>query len=96
VLTLILRDGRACIDSSAAERVMRPVALGRRSWTFAGSDAGGVRATAVYSLVDTAKMNGPDPEAYLHQVIQRIADQPVNRAAELLPWNLEGIRTRLD
>jgi transposase len=93
---LILRDGRACIDNSAAERVMRPVALGRRNWTFAGSDAGGVRAAAIYSLIETAKMSGVDPEAYLRHIIQRIADHPVNRVAELLPWNLEGIRTRLD
>jgi transposase len=95
-LTLILRDGRACIDNSAAERAMPPVALGRRNWTFAGSDAGGVRAAAVYSLIETAKMHGLDPEAYLRHVIHRIADHPVNRVADLLPWKLDGIRTRLD
>ena len=95
-LTLILRDGHACIDNSAAERAMRPVALGRRNWTFAGSDAGGVRAAAIYSLIQTAKINGLDPEAYLRHVIQRIADHPINRIAELPPWKLDGIRARLD
>jgi transposase len=90
------RDGRACIDNSAAERAMRPVALGRRNGTFAGSDAGGVRGATIYSLIETAKMGGLDPEACLCHVIQRIADHPVNRVAELLPWNLNGIRARLD
>ena len=95
-LTLILRDGRACIDNSAAERAMRPIAVGRRNWTFAGSDAGGHRADAIYSLIETAKVNGADPEGYLRQVIERIAEQSVNRVAELLPWNLMGLRARLD
>lgn len=95
-LTLILRDGRACIDNSAAERAMRPIAVGRRNWTFAGSDAGGERAAAIYSLIGTAKMLGSDPEAYLRHVIERIADHPVNRVAELLPWNVSGIAMRLD
>jgi hypothetical protein len=95
-LTLVLRDGRACIDNSAAERAMRPIALGRRNWTFAGSDAGGLRAAAIYSLIETTKANGHDPEAYLRHVIHRIADHPVNRIAKLLLWNIEGIRLRLD
>ena len=66
---LILRDGRACIDNSAAERAMRPIALGRRNWTFAGSDAGGERAAAIYSLIETAKLHGLDPEAYFRHVL---------------------------
>ena len=95
-LTLILRDGRACIDNSAAERAMRPIALGRCNWTFAGSDAGGDRAAAIYSLIETAKLHGLDPEAYLRDVIARITHHPVNRLDELLPWNLVGIQARLD
>jgi transposase len=95
-LTLFLRDGRACIDNSAAERAIRPLALGRRNWTFAGSDAGGERAAAMYSLIETAKLNGFDPEAYLRRVLERIADHPVNRVAELLPWTVHGLPARLD
>ena len=67
---------------------MRPVALGRKSWLFAGSDAGGERAAAIYSLISTAKLNGLDPEAYLRHVISCIADHPVNRVDKLLPWNI--------
>ena len=75
---------------------MRPIALGRRNWTFAGSDAGGERASAIYSLIETAKLHGCDPEAYLRRVIEQIADHPVNRVHELLPWNLHNLRQRLD
>jgi transposase len=95
-LTLVLRDGRACIDNNAAERSMRPMVLGRKNWLFAGSDAGGERAAAVYSLIETAKLNGLDPEDYLRQVLERIADHPVKRVHELLPWNVIGIHARLD
>jgi transposase len=95
-LTTVLRDGRACIDNSAAERAMRPVALGRRNWTFAGSDRGGERAAVFYSLIETAKMHGLDPEAYLTHVLERIASHPVNRVADLLPWNVTSVKPRLD
>jgi hypothetical protein len=81
-------DGRIEIDNCAAERALRAIALGRRNYLFAGSDAGGERAAAMYTLVGSAKLNGLDPEAYLRQVLARIADYPVNRIAELLPWNL--------
>jgi transposase len=95
-VTLILRDGRACIDNNAAERAMRPIPLGRKNWLHAGSDAGGERAAAILSLTETAKLNMLDPEDYLRQVLERIADHPVNRVHELLPWNLASVRTRLD
>jgi transposase len=95
-LTLVLRDGRVCIDNNAAERAMRPMCLGRKNWLFAGSDAGGERAAAAYSLIETAKLNGLDPEDYLRQVLERIADHPIKRVHELLPWNMTTIRLRLD
>jgi len=95
-LTLVLRDGRVCIDNNAAERSMRPMTLGRKNWLFAGSDAGGERAAAIYTLTETAKLNGLDPEDYLRTVLERIADHPVKRVHEFLPWSLGGIRHRLD
>jgi len=82
------QDGRIEIDNNAAERALRAVALGRKNYLFAGSDAGGERAAAIYSLIGTAKLNGLDPEAYLREVLQRIADHPINRIEELLPWNI--------
>jgi transposase len=86
-LTRFLIDGRLEIDNNAAERAIRPLALGRKNYLFAGSDAGGERAAAIYSLITTAKLNGLDPEAYLRHVISCIADHPINRIADLLPWN---------
>jgi transposase len=87
-LTRYLADGRLEISNNAAERAIRPLALGRKNWIFAGSDSGGERAAAIYTLIETAKLNGLDPEAYLREVFSRIADHPINRIADLLPWNL--------
>ena len=81
-------DGRIEIDNNAAERALRTVALGRKNYLFAGSDAGGEHAAAIYSLIGTAKLNNVNPEAYLRDVLTRIADHPINRIEELLPWNV--------
>jgi transposase len=82
-----LDDGSIEIDNNAAERALRVVALGRKNYLFAGSDAGGERAASIYSLIGSAKLNGIDPEAYLREVLTGIADHPINRIDELLPWN---------
>ena len=87
-LTRYCDDGQLEIDNNAAERGLRAVVLGRKNFLFAGSDAGGERAAAIYGLIGTAKLNGLNPEMYLRQVLSRIADHPINRIEELLPWNL--------
>ncbi len=87
-LTRYVDDGQLEIDNNAAERALRVVALGRKNFLFAGSDSGGERAAAIYSLLGSAKLNGLDPEIYLQHVLERIADHPISRINELLPWNV--------
>lgn len=85
-LTRYRDDGRIEIDNNAAERSLRVIALGRKNWLFAGSDGGGERAAAIYSLLGTAQLNGLNVEAYLRHVLERLPDHPINRVDELLPW----------
>lgn len=85
--TRFLTDGRICLTNNAAERALRCVAVGRRNWTFCGSDRGGERAAAIYSLIATAKLNDIDPEAWLADVLRRINDHPASKLDEFLPWN---------
>ncbi|OIN86518.1 MAG: IS66 family transposase [Alphaproteobacteria bacterium CG1_02_46_17] len=87
-LTRYTEDGRLEISNNAAERAIRPLALGRKNWLFAGSNAGGERAAVIYTLIETARMNGVEPEAYLRTVIDRIADHPMKKIDQLLPWNI--------
>ena len=84
-----LDDGRTEIDNNAAERAMRPIALGRKNYMFMGSDEGGKSAAILYTLIETAKMNGVDPQAWLTDVLKRIADHPMKTVSELAPWHFE-------
>jgi transposase len=88
--TRFLDDGRICLSNNAAERALRGIALGRKSWLFAGSDRGGQRAAAIYSLIVSAKMNNVDPQAWLADVLARIAEHPARKLDELLPWNWQS------
>jgi hypothetical protein len=85
--TRFLDDGRICLSNNAAERGVRGIALGRKSWLFCGSDRGGERAAVMYSLIITAKMNDIDPQAWLADVLARIAEHPAQKIDELLPWS---------
>jgi transposase len=85
-LTRFLEDGRICLSNNAAERALRGIAIGRRNWTFAGSDRGGERAAAIYTLIETCKLNEVDPQAWLADVLARLPDHPAKRITELLPW----------
>jgi hypothetical protein len=87
-LTRFLGDGRLEIDNNIAERALRSVAIGRKNWLFAGSKAGGERAATLYTIIETAKLNGIDPQAYIADVAEKIArDWPASRWDELMPWN---------
>ena len=85
--TLFLEDGRVAIDNNPAERAIRPMAIGRKNWLFAGSDAGGETLADAMTIIETAKLSGLNPEAYLADVLARINDHIVTRLDELLPWN---------
>lgn len=91
-LTRFLDDGRICMTNNAAERALRGVAIGRGNWTFAGSDRGGERAAAIYTLVETAKLNTVDPQAWLADALARLPDQPAAKIDDLLPWNWKTAR----
>ena len=95
-LTRYLDDGMIEIDNSAAERVLRAVALGRKNYLFCRSNAGGQAAAAIYSLIGTAKLNGIGPENYLQHVLEKIADLPITRIHDLLPWNFAAPQTDLE
>ena len=90
--TAFLDDGRICLTNNAAERALRGVALGRKSWLFAGSERGGQRAAFMYTLITTAKMNDIDPQAWLADVLKRLPDTPITRVHELLPWNWKAAK----
>ena len=91
--TLFLADGRVCLSNNAAERALRGIALGRKSWLFCGSDRGGQRAAAMYSLIITCKLNDIDAQAWLADVLASIAGYPSHRLADLLPWNWKKMHT---
>ena len=90
--TCFLDAGRICLTNNASERALRPLCLGRKSWLFAGSDRGGARAAVMYTLIGTAKLNGVDPQAWLADVLDRIAEMPQTRLHELLPWHWKAER----
>ena len=90
--TRFLDDGRICLTNNASERALRGICLGRKSWLFAGSDRGGERAAVMYTLIGTAKLNDVDPQAWLADVLARIAGTPQTRLHELLPWHWKADR----
>jgi transposase len=93
--TRFLGDGQICLTNNAAERELRGIALGRKSWLFAGSDRGGERAAVMYTLIQTARLNGVDPQAWLADVLARINDHNIHRLDQLLPWNWKAQPARL-
>ncbi len=94
VFTRFLDEGRLCMSNNAAERELRAVAVGRKNWTFAGSDDGGRRAAAIYTLIQTAKLNDIDPQAWLADVLARLPDHPAKCIGDLMPWNWAALATQ--
>jgi len=95
-LTRYLDDGRAEMDNNIAERAIRAIAIGRKNWLFAGSKAGGERAAALYTVIEAAKLNGLEPQAYIADVIEKIAQGwPASRWDELMPWNWQPPQTQI-
>lgn len=94
ILHPVLDDGRICLPNNAAERALRGVALGRKSWLFCGSDRGGQRAAVLYSAIVSAKLNDIDPQAWLADILARIAAHPAQRIDDLLPWNWRSAEQR--
>ena len=90
--TLFLDDGHVAIDNNVAERAIKPVVIGRKNWMFAGRDAGGETLAAAMTIIETAKMNGLNPQAYLADILGRIQEHKVNRLDELLPWNWSPLK----
>ena len=93
--TRFLKDGRICLTNNAAERALRGIALGRKSWLFAGSDRGGERAAVMYTLIQTARLNNTDPQAWLADVLARINDHNIHNLDQLLPWNWKAALAKL-
>src|SRR5207253_10973865 len=93
--TRFLDDGRICLTNNAAERALRGIALGRKSWLFAGSDRGGERAAVMYTLIQTARLNDVDPQAWLADVLARINDHNIRKLDQLLPWNWKATPAKL-
>jgi transposase len=93
-LTRFLNDGRLCMSNNTAERGVRPVAVGRHNWTFAGSGEGGRRAAAIYTLIETCKLNDVDPQTWLVDMLACLPDDPARRIDELLPWNWQRAREK--
>ncbi|SNT16650.1 transposase domain-containing protein, partial [Antarctobacter heliothermus] len=85
--SLFLSDGRVAIDNNPAERALRPIGIGRKNWLFAGADTGAETLARAMTIIETAKLNGLDPQAYLADILNRIHDHMINRLDELLPWN---------
>src|SRR5947209_8120519 len=92
--TRFLGDGRICLTNNAAERALRGIAIGRRAWLFAGSDRGGERAAAMFTLIETAKLNNVDPQAWLADILCRINDHPAAKLNQLLPWHWKTSQAR--